>query len=234
MFIPNIVAGWWSLFSVKPMIPTIAKWMGSMNIPDISINWFSWITVPLGLAMWGYITYLARKARSTMNSSQKTLESLKEQLRPKLKVNFKPGKRPWVLDKQPTSSRQHFIFGIELMNSGLEYIQDPKVRLLEIHPSPDDNFIVPDELQLDTKDIQKTDKEGQGEIVEVFEYEHYFGEGTDHLVMIGSIKNKGLKMLVQKYKFKIKVSTTNGGDITKHFEFDSDKKDAKYCMEMID
>ncbi len=63
MIMPTIVAGWWSLFSDKPMIPTIAESMGRMDIPDISIKWFSWITIPLGLGMLGYIIFLARKGK---------------------------------------------------------------------------------------------------------------------------------------------------------------------------
>lgn len=41
-------------------------------------------------------------------------------LQPKLKVNFKPGIRPWVNAHDPTSNGQNIIFRIELMNLGLE------------------------------------------------------------------------------------------------------------------
>lgn len=176
-----------------------------------------------------------REARKIISSQQQSADSSGEQLPVKLKVNYKPGERPWVLDKQATSNGQDYVFRIELMNLGLEKVQITRIRLVEIKPDPRDEITVPCDLQLDSKDIHKTDKEGEGEFVDVFKYFRHSQGGNDHLWMIGSIENKGYKMKVQKYeKVKITVSSDNGGDIIKHFEFDPDEKDAKYCMKMIE
>jgi hypothetical protein len=130
-----------------------------------------------------------------IDSQQKTIESLKEQPpSSKLKINFKQGEHPWVKEQPGRSNGKDYIFSIELMNLGSGNIHNPKVRLF-IKSSENDTFKEQWDLQVNSKDIPKTDEEGEGELVGVLKYFKYTEHkiGDDHLWMIGSEKENNKK-----------------------------------------
>ncbi len=74
--------GYWSLFSNEPMFPTIAKWMGAVNMPDISIIWLSVVTVPFGVIML-FLIY-----RETKKTKSEPKEKIAEDFKIKLEKNY--------------------------------------------------------------------------------------------------------------------------------------------------
>jgi hypothetical protein len=178
--------------------------------------------------------HIYNEQQDIIDSQREIIKSLEEQRRPKLEVTFKQGVRPWF-QEQPstTASGQDYIYRIELMNLGSETIHNLRVRLY-IEPHPRASFNVPCDLQLNNKDIPKTDKEGEGEFVNVFKYFRPSKDGHE-MLWINDIYQAKSKIPVQEYEIKIIVNSNNGGDsITKLFRFNPTKENAKLCMEMID
>lgn len=181
-----------------------------------------------------------KEQQGIIDSQQKTIESLEGQQRHKLEVNFKQGEHPWVKEQSGTlPNGKDYIFSIELMNSGPGNINNPKVRLF-IKSSEDDNFKKQWNLQVNSKDIPKTDEEEEGEFVGVLKYFRRTENksGNDALWMIGSVKEKNnekARIPIQKYDIKIRASSDNGGEpVIKRFRFIPRRKHPEASMEMID
>ncbi len=159
-------------------------------------------------------------------------------LDPKLKINFKQGGHHYVKEQPGDVNGQDYFFSIELMNLGTGNINNPKARLF-IKSSQDDNYNEQWNLHVNSKNIPKTDEEGEGEFVGVLKYFVHTENkiGDDCLWMIGREKdnnNQKAKITVQKYDIKIKVSSDNVEPVIKHFRFIPRPKNPKASMEMIE
>lgn len=64
VFIPEVIQLWWGFFSNDPIVPITVDKLKKMNMPDFSIKWLYYITVPLGFGMLVYIAYLTKKSKS--------------------------------------------------------------------------------------------------------------------------------------------------------------------------
>lgn len=239
---PEILDKWIKYLGIKTDIKTV-----------IDQNMIRWIAFAVGMILIGIWSGAYKKGWQKLRRPKRDLSTgaapienditterepiVDETKSAELKVIFKQGKLPWVREQRGDLNGQDYIFRIELMNLGSETIHNPRVRLVEIKPDSRDEITVPCDLQVKNKDIPKTDKEGEGEFVDVLKYfrhvEHK--DGIDRLWMIGSIENRGYKIPVQEYKIKIIVSGNNSGEpIAKHFKFNPKKRNPKLCMETIE
>ena len=181
--------------------------------------------------------------QETINSQQENIESLKEQLRPKLEVTFKQGIRPWF---QGESGYIH-THRIGIINPGAETVQKVAVQLIDIEPYPKGcNFTMPFCLRftnesptLESKDLQTSKNPNESLFVDVFRND--FDSNSNIIIMeiCNTVDTKpectfyGFIVPKQSYKITIKVNSNNGGEpITKRFRFDPEKKDVKDFMEM--
>ncbi len=179
--------------------------------------------------------------QDVIDSQLETIESLKEQLRPKLEVTFKQGIRPWF---QGESGHIH-THRIGIINPGVETVQKVTVQLIDIEPYPKGcNFTMPcclqfmNELQsVESINLQTSKDPKEGRFINVFDSD-YDSNGRVIVMRICHTVCAGTETYsipVQSYEIKIAVSSDNGGEsIIKCLRFDPKKEDVKDMMEMID
>lgn len=73
---PGIAEFWWALFSNEPLLPTLAKKVGLLDMPDLSIGWLTVVTAPVGLALMAVIVLQTRRPKADSRTPSIPLPSI--------------------------------------------------------------------------------------------------------------------------------------------------------------
>lgn len=184
--------------------------------------------------------------QETINSQQENIESLKEQQRPKLKVTFKQGVRPWFQGERGYIHTHR----IGIINLGTETVQKVTVKLIDIEPYPEHcDFTMPFSLRftnelptLESNDLQTSKNPKEGVFIDVFRNDFDSNGNIVYMEICNTVDTEPESCLsdssftvpIRSYKITITVNSDNGGEpITKRFRFNPKKEDVKCLMEML-
>lgn len=131
--LPQYIESIWSLFTDKPLVPTVYKWFGSARLPEVSMSWLNIITIPIGIIMFLII-----------------FRSQKKQNKPPIKFEYtvkeKPSNYPIKIEFENANeflfqgedygeglnAYQLWIYRIKLENTTSKSIKEVQVDLIKI------------------------------------------------------------------------------------------------------
>ena len=135
LLFPSIIEPWWGLFTDKPLIPTIIKKIGVMNMPDFP--WYSYIPLPLTIAI---VTYLIRNTRKTKPKKTESVATKESQPSSPLEIRFTENQLKYVCVDGETDNATYtwesVKFRVAIWNNSPQTINNVEARITGIKGCP--------------------------------------------------------------------------------------------------